>query len=171
LFYVYCFFFFFQAEDGIRDFHVTGVQTCALPIYGQSITTLLGKILRIDVDNPSGGLNYSIPPDNPFVDSTGNVRKEIYAWGLRNPWRFSFDPVTGWLWCADVGQGQWEEIDIIENGKNYGWRCYEGNHAYNTSGCGPMSNYEFPIWEYSHSLGNSITGGFVYRGPNQPGLY
>src|SRR5690554_4203432 len=138
---------------------------------GQSITTLLGKILRIDVDNPSGGLNYSIPPDNPFVDSTGNVRKEIYAWGLRNPWRFSFDPVTGWLWCADVGQGQWEEIDIIENGKNYGWRCYEGKHAYNTSGCGPMSNYEFPIWEYSHSLGNSITGGFVYRGPNQPGLY
>ncbi len=139
--------------------------------HAQRLVDLLGKIIRIDVDNPQPPLNYGIPADNPFVDSTGSVRKEIYAWGLRNPWRFSFDPITDWLWCADVGQGAWEEIDIIENGGNYGWRCYEGTHAYNTAGCQSISSYEPPIWEYSHSLGNSITGGFVYRGPNQPGLY
>jgi hypothetical protein len=114
-------------------------------------------------------LNYGIPPDNPFIDSTGSVRKEIYAWGLRNPWRFSFDPVTGWLWCGDVGQNVWEEIDIIRNGKNYGWRCYEGNHPYNTSGCN-APEYINPVWEYPHNPECSITGGFVYRGPNQPGL-
>ncbi|MCU0343296.1 MAG: PQQ-dependent sugar dehydrogenase [Ignavibacterium sp.] len=136
----------------------------------QNITNLLGKIIRIDVDNPQAPLNYGIPSDNPFVDSTNvNIRKEIYAWGLRNTWRFSFDPVTGWLWAGDVGQGDWEEIDIIQNGKNYGWRCYEGNHAYNLSGCNGI--YEFPIWEYSHSLGFSITGGYVYRGQNVPELY
>jgi len=136
----------------------------------QNITNLLGKIIRIDVDNPQAPLNYGIPSDNPFVDSTNvNIRKEIYAWGLRNTWRFSFDPVTDWLWAGDVGQGEWEEIDIIQNGKNYGWRCYEGNHAYNLSGCNGI--YEFPIWEYSHSLGFSITGGYVYRGQNVPELY
>ncbi|HMN17434.1 MAG: T9SS type A sorting domain-containing protein [Ignavibacteriota bacterium] len=135
----------------------------------QNITSLLGKILRIDVDNPQAPLNYGIPPDNPFVDSTNvNIRKEIYAWGMRNPWRISFDPVTDSLWCGDVGQGDWEEIDIIKKGKNYGWRCYEGNHTYNTSGCN--GTYEFPVWEYSHSLGYSITGGFVYRGINVPEL-
>ncbi len=137
---------------------------------GQSLTTLLGKISRIDVDNPELGLNYGIPADNPFKDNTAGYREEIYAYGLRNPWRFSFDFVTGWLWCGDVGQGSWEEIDIIENGKNYGWRCYEGNNTYNTSGCSGSSNYTFPIWVYSHSPECSITGGFVYRGPNQPGL-
>jgi glucose/arabinose dehydrogenase len=136
----------------------------------QNITNLLGKIIRIDVVNPQVPLNYGIPADNPFVDSTNvSIRKEIYAWGLRNTWRFSFDPVTGWLWAGDVGQGEWEEIDIIQNGKNYGWRCYEGNHAYDLSGCNGI--YEFPIWEYSHSLGFSITGGHVYRGQNVPELY
>ncbi len=135
----------------------------------QNITTLLGKIIRIDVNNPQSPLNYGIPSDNPFVDSTNvNVRKEIFAWGLRNPWRMSFDPVTGWLWAADVGQGDWEEIDIIKNGKNYGWRCYEGTHTYNTSGCNGI--YEMPVWEYSHSLGLSVTGGYVYRGNNVPEL-
>lgn len=135
----------------------------------QKVTTLLGKILRIDVNNPQPPLNYGIPSDNPFVDSTNvNVRKEIYAWGLRNPWRMSFDPVTGWLWAADVGQGEWEEIDIIKNGKNYGWRCYEGTHPYNTSGCN--GTYELPVWEYPHSLGLSVTGGYVYRGNNVPAL-
>jgi glucose/arabinose dehydrogenase len=136
---------------------------------GQSITTFLGKILRIDVDNPQPPLNYGIPTTNPFIDSTNvNIKKEIYAWGLRNPWRFSFDFTTGWLWAADVGQGNWEEVDIIENGGNYGWRCYEGNHTYNTSGCNGV--YKSPIWEYSHSLGFSITGGYVYRGQNVPEL-
>lgn len=129
----------------------------------QNITNLLGKILRIDVNNQQAPLNYSIPLDNPFVNSPDpNVRKEIYAYGLRNPWRFSFDPVTNKLWCADVGQYDWEEIDLIENGGNYGWRCYEGNHPYNLSGC--SGNYIFPIYEYSHIEGISITGGYVYRG-------
>lgn len=136
---------------------------------GQNITTFLGKILRIDVDNPQPPLNYGIPTTNPFIDSTNvNIKKEIYAWGLRNPWRFSFDFTTGWLWAADVGQGNWEEVDIIENGGNYGWRCYEGNHTYNTSGCNGV--FKSPIWEYSHSLGFSITGGYVYRGQNVPEL-
>lgn len=136
----------------------------------QNITKLLGKIIRIDVNNPQPPLNYGIPSDNPFVDSTNvNVRKEIFAWGMRNAWRFSFDPNTGWLWAGDVGQDSYEEVDIIQNGKNYGWRCYEGNHPYNLSGCNGV--YEPPIWEYSHSLGYSITGGYVYRGQNVPELY
>jgi glucose/arabinose dehydrogenase len=136
----------------------------------QNKAVLLGKILRIDVDNPSGGLNYGIPPDNPFVGNTQGWREEIYAFGLRNPWRFSFDPVTDMLWCGDVGQSQWEEIDTVINGGNYGWRCYEGNHEYNMTGCNG-TDYLFPIWEYSHSNGNcSITGGFVYRGMRRPEL-
>ena len=136
--------------------------------YGQSINTLLGKILRIDVD---GGTPYAIPPTNPFIDSSGTVRKEIYAWGLRNPWRCSHDPVTGWLWVGDVGQNSWEEVDVVENGKNYGWRCYEGTHVYNFSGCNlPDSLYIDPVWEYSHSEGYSITGGYVYRGAGVPSL-
>ena len=135
----------------------------------QNIETILGNILRIDVDNQDNGLQYAIPPDNPFADSSGSVVKEIYAWGMRNPWRNSFDPVTGWLWSADVGLNAWEEIDIIENGKNYGWRCYEGNNSFNLSGC-DFPEYIFPIWEYSHGQGCSITGGYVYRGPTVPEL-
>lgn len=133
----------------------------------QRINTFLGKILCLDVD---GGTPYAIPSTNPFVDSTNaQVKKEIYAWGMRNPWRCSFDPVTGWLWAGDVGQGEWEEIDLIVNGKNYGWRCYEGNHPYNTSGCN-YPEYIFPIWEYGHGPECSLTGGYVYRGPSVPGL-
>ncbi len=98
---------------------------------GQSIVTFLGKILRIDIDNQDPGLEYAIPTDNPFVDSTGSVVKEIYAWGMRNPWRNSFDPVTGWLWSADVGQNCYEEVSIIENGGNYGWRIMEAFHCFN----------------------------------------
>ena len=135
----------------------------------QNITKFLGKILRIDVDTNDVDLNYAIPPDNPFVDSTGSVLKEIYAWGMRNPWRSSFDPVTGWLWCGDVGQNTYEEIDIIENGNNYGWNCYEGNHTYPSGDC-EYPDYTFPIWEYSHSNGCSITGGYVYRGSDVPDL-
>jgi glucose/arabinose dehydrogenase len=136
---------------------------------GQSITTFLGKILRIDIDNQDPGLEYAIPSDNPFVDSTGSVVKEIFAWGLRNPWRSSFDPVTGWLWTGDVGQNLYEEIDTIASGKNYGWRCYEGNHTYNTSGCN-YPEYIPPVWEYSQGPHCSVTGGYVYRGMNVPEL-
>lgn len=135
----------------------------------QRLDNLLGKILRIDVDNPQSPLNYGIPSDNPFVDSLNpNIRKEIYAYGLRNPWRFSFDFQTNKIWCADVGQYDWEEIDLIEKGGNYGWRCYEGNHPYNLSGC--TGNYIFPIYEYSHIEGISVTGGYVYRGNKLPEL-
>jgi glucose/arabinose dehydrogenase len=134
---------------------------------GQSIYTMLGKILRIDVD---GGTPYAIPTTNPFYDSTGNVVREIYAWGLRNPWRSSFDPVTDWFWCGDVGQDSWEEIDLIENGKNYGWRVMEGFHCYNPSiGCDTTGKV-LPIWEYGHGPECSITGGYVYRGPGVPEL-
>jgi glucose/arabinose dehydrogenase len=129
----------------------------------------LGKMLRIDVD---GGSPYSSPPSNPFVGVTGD--DEIWAYGLRNPWRCSFDRETGDLWMGDVGQNAYEEIDFepadSEGGVNYGWRCYEGDHSYQTSGCDPSSTMEFPVWEYSHSSGYSITGGFVYRGNDIPDL-
>jgi glucose/arabinose dehydrogenase len=128
----------------------------------QSLTALLGKILRIDVDTKSP---YAIPRDNPFVNNK-NARHEIWAYGLRNPWRFSFDKKTGTLFCADVGQNKWEEIDIIEKGKNYGWRIMEGTHCYNPeANCNPQG-LEFPIAEYSHKEGISVIGGFVYRGKN-----
>ncbi len=141
---------------------------------GQSLNILLGKILRIDVDNPSGTNAYGIPPGNPFAGNTSGFREEIYAYGLRNPWRFSFDPETGWLWVADVGQERYEEIDIVEKGKNYGWNIMEGLHCFKPpSGC-DTTGLELPIWEYDHSQGESITGGFVYRGrgvPELTGLY
>ena len=138
---------------------------------GQNKATLLGKILRINVDSTEGNLNYSIPSTNPFKGNTLGWSEEIYAYGLRNPWRFSFDSVTGWLWCGDVGQDTWEEIDIVQNGRNYGWRCYEGFHPYNLTGCND-SNYVNPIWNYDHTGGNcAIMGGFVYRGKSMPQLY
>ncbi len=140
----------------------------------QDTTTLLGALIRIDVDRRSGRRPYGIPSDNPFAKS-GSCKSgcpEIYAWGLRNPWRFSFDRKSGTLWLADVGQDKWEEIDTIFGGGNYGWRCYEGNHPYNLKGCGPKSKYVFPVYEYGHSEGNcSITGGYVYRGKRIPDLY
>ncbi|HET8804572.1 MAG TPA: PQQ-dependent sugar dehydrogenase [Aequorivita sp.] len=132
----------------------------------QNINLLLGKLLRIDVNNPSGGNNYGIPADNPFIGNP-DAQEEIWAYGLRNPWRFSFDFTENNLWIADVGQGNWEEINrvnISESGLNYGWRCYEGNHPFNTQDCPPQSELTFPIAEYSHSNGCSISGGYVYRG-------
>jgi glucose/arabinose dehydrogenase len=136
----------------------------------QNLDSLLGKILRINVDSASSPLNYSIPEDNPYANNTLGYREEIFAFGLRNPWRFSFDFTTGKIWCGDVGQGDWEEIDIIEKGKNYGWRCYEGNHEYNLTQCGD-TGYVFPVWEYPHTEGRSITGGYVYRGSSIPDLF
>lgn len=141
----------------------------------QSLNTLLGKLLRIDVDGNSNG-NYGIPPDNPYATST-SAMKEIWAYGLRNPWKFSFDRSTNDLWIADVGQNAIEEINmaaITEAGLNYGWRCYEGNSAFNLTGCPPSSTMRFPIAQYSHT-GNgafkcSITGGYRYRGTAQPNL-
>ena len=137
----------------------------------QNKSVLLGKILRIDINSTKGNLNYGIPPTNPFIGNSQGWREEIYAYGLRNPWRFSFDLPTGQLWCGDVGQDAWEEIDTIQNGKNYGWRCYEGFHPYDTTGCND-TNYVFPIFNYDHFNGNcAIIGGFVYRGQNIPELF
>jgi len=141
--------------------------------FSQNRLSLLGKMLRIDVD---GGDPYSIPPDNPFAQDDFTL-DEIWALGLRNPWRFSFDRETGDMWMGDVGQNSWEEINFqpagSEGGENYGWRCYEGYSPFNTSGCGPASEYTEPVhvYETGSSDGCSVTGGFVYRGQDFPGLY
>ncbi len=137
----------------------------------QNRSVLLGKILRIDVDAPQGGKNYGIPPTNPFKDNQSGFCEEIFAYGLRNPWRFSFDSPTGILWSGDVGQGAREEIDQIESGKNYGWRIMEGNICYNPpSGC-DTTGLTLPVWDYGRSQGGSITGGYVYRGQAIANLY
>ncbi|HEX2982538.1 MAG TPA: PQQ-dependent sugar dehydrogenase [Ignavibacteriales bacterium] len=133
---------------------------------GQDRKSLLGKLLRINVNQSSGNKHYSIPSDNPYKGNMEGFKEEIYAYGLRNMWRFSWDAETKKLWCADVGQDKWEEINIIEAGKNYGWRVMEGTHCYDPAeGC-DKSAYTLPIWEYGHDEngGYSITGGFVYRG-------
>ncbi len=130
----------------------------------QNLTNLLGSILRIDVDNPSNGKNYSIPVDNPVEGNLEGYREEIFAYGFRNPWRFSFDPEMGWLWAGDVGQSEREEINIVEKGKNYGWNIKEGSSCFNPpSGCNSTGLVD-PIWEYDHSVGNAIIGGYIYRG-------
>lgn len=133
--------------------------------HGQNRSTLLGTILRIDINKQEGGKQYGIPPDNPFANNNNGYREEIYAYGLRNPWRFSFDADNGKMWTGDVGQNAYEEIDIIEKGGNYGWNTMEGNHCFEPkSGC-DRSGLKMPIYEYGRSEGISITGGFVYRGP------
>lgn len=141
---------------------------------GQDPTTLLGSMLRID---PTTGDPYGIPEDNPFAGDgiyetdEGNTvegAEEVFAWGLRNPWRWSFDPKSGELWAGDVGQNAWEEIDIIDNGENYGWNPKEGTHCYEESPCeGP---YEEPVVDYGREVGKSVTGGYVYRGDDHPEL-
>lgn len=133
---------------------------------GQDLSTLLGKILRIDVNNPE---EYKVPPDNPFINKAG-ARPEIYAYGLRNPWKISFDRKNGRLFCGDVGQNEFEEIDIIEKGKNYGWRIMEGLHCFNPpEGCN-KTGLTPPIHEYPHDVGKCVIGGFVYRGTAAPSL-
>ena len=137
----------------------------------QNLTNLLGAILRIDVDSVTATLNYGIPIDNPFADDTLGYRDEIYAYGLRNPWRFSFDSSTNTCWISDVGQYLYEEIDILEYGGNYGWNIMEGFNCYNPpSGC-DTTGLILPIYTYDHNIGESITGGFVYRGTLVPDIY
>lgn len=132
---------------------------------GQDLNTLLGKILRIDID---GKTPYEIPSDNPFIGK--DAKPEIWAYGLRNPWRFSFDRESGKLFCGDVGQNKYEEIDIIEKGKNYGWRVMEGYHCYDPQDNCKQDNLALPIFEYPHSYGVSVTGGYVYRGKQIPAI-
>lgn len=131
---------------------------------GQNTSTLLGSILRIDIDNPTENLNYGIPTNNPFAGNQSGAREEIFAYGLRNPWRISFDAETGLLWTGDVGQNEFEEIDIIENGGNYGWRIMEASDCFQSASCDQSGLIE-PYYHYLHDDGNaSITGGVVYRG-------
>ncbi|MCC7246408.1 MAG: PQQ-dependent sugar dehydrogenase, partial [Saprospiraceae bacterium] len=141
---------------------------------GQTKNTLLGKILRIDINSSSPAGNYAIPADNPFVNDPA-FRPEIWSWGLRNPWRFSLDRLTGDMWIGDVGQNAREEIDFEPAntpGRNYGWRCYEGPQTYNNNGCPPASSFIPPAYAYVNpSIGCSITGGFIYRGSKYADLY
>jgi len=141
---------------------------------GQDLGTLLGKILRIDVDS---GFPFTVPPDNPFVGVVG-AREEIWSFGLRNPWRFSFDRLTGDMFIGDVGQNSWEEVDFqpanSTGGENYGWRVMEGNSCFNPAINCNNGTLTLPILVYDHSVGCSVTGGYLYRGsknPNLNGLY
>jgi len=141
--------------------------------HAQNLSNLKGKVLRIDVDSPGGGLQYGIPPGNPFEGNTSGYRQEIYAYGFRNPWRFSFDSTTGKLWLGDVGENTYEEIDVILKGRNYGWPRMEGNECYQPSTCDTTGlDLVAPVVVYDHGVaGASITGGCVYRGPSVPSLY
>ena len=139
----------------------------------QNTQSLLGKMLRLDVNGISNSSPYFIPSDNPFINNS-SYAPEIWSLGLRNPWRFSFDRDSGDMWIGDVGQTSMEEIDFElagNGGENYGWRCYEGTNSYNTSGCGGSSLYTFPIHQYNHNSGGcSVTGGYIYRGSQYPNL-
>ena len=134
---------------------------------GQNTNVLLGKMLRIDVNNTGAGKPYAIPSDNPFVNGGG--QPEIYAYGFRNPWRFSFDTASGRLFVADVGQNAFEEIDLVTKGGNYGWNIMEGSHCYNASTC-DMTGLTLPIHDYPRTDGTTVIGGFVYRGTAIPSL-
>jgi glucose/arabinose dehydrogenase len=144
----------------------------------QDLSTILGDVLRIDVNKKDPGKNYAIPPDNPFVTKRTDVRQapdkeprpEIWAYGLRNVWRMAFDKKTGKLWAGEVGQNLYEEINIIEKGGNYGWKLRESLHPFFPQGVGPRQDLIEPIWEYHHDIGKSITGGNVYRGKKLPEL-
>ena len=137
---------------------------------GQDRGSLLGSLLRIDVRGLSADERYRVPPDNPFVGVAG-AQEEVWAYGLRNPWRFSFGKDTGLLWLADVGQSRWEEIDLIKKGLNYGWNIMEGEHCFSPSTNCDQAELELPLWEYSHSPGNcSVIGGYVYHGRGIPSL-
>ncbi len=138
--------------------------------HAQNLQLLLGKMLRIDVDHVDSGSAYAIPKDNPFIDRPG-VRPEIWAYGLRNPWRFCFDRVTGDLWLADVGQDRTEEVAIIRRGANHGWNVYEGFEPFSNQYRKPGETYTRPIFSYRRKYGNSITGGHIYRGDKHSSFY
>ena len=138
--------------------------------HSQNTFSLLGKILRIDVDKRSGDLEYGIPPDNPFFEKPG-YREEIWALGLRNPWRIHWDHSRELLFCADVGQHLWEEVNLIEKGGNYGWNLREGSHPFPPSlELNKTIDYIQPVFEYGHDQGTSISGGCVYYGKRLPEL-
>ncbi len=137
---------------------------------GQNLRTYLGTLLRIDVDGTSGERPYAIPADNPYAGNDEGYLEEIYAYGLRNPWRFSFDRDTGWLWLADVGQERFEEVNIIERGGNYGWDAKEADWCFEPMQDCDEDGLADPIWTYAHNQGRSITGGYVYHGELVPGL-
>ena len=144
--------------------------------WAQNLQSYLCKILRIDVDNPQNGMNYGIPDDNPHIDNV-DALDEIWASGLRNPWKFSIDKTINEMWMADVGQENIQEInkvDATKAGINFGWRCYEGNESYNLDNCPDADTLTFPINEYNHNESSlfkcSITGGYRYRGTAQPSL-
>lgn len=140
----------------------------------QNRAEIFGKMNRINVDSVSEGRNYAIPQSNPYYQNTLGYREEIFAYGFRNMWKFCFDNLTGKIWLADVGQVRWEEINIVESGKNYGWRRKEALECYNpSSGCDTAGfDPEPPLFYYGHGSGNtSITGGYIYRGSKLPGLY
>jgi putative heme-binding domain-containing protein len=138
--------------------------------HGQDLTTQLGKMLRIDVNHTEPGLAYAIPADNPFRKRSG-VRPEIWAFGLREPWRFSFDSLTGDLWVADVGQDRVEEVDIVRRGENYGWNVYEGFEPFSNRYRKEGANYIPPVFAYRRKFGNSVIGGYVYRGDKRSSFY
>jgi glucose/arabinose dehydrogenase len=138
--------------------------------HAQNLELLLGKLLRIDVDRTEGDLGYAIPKDNPFV-GRADVRPEIWAYGFRNPWRFSFDRVTGDLWLADVGQDREEEVAIVRRGENHGWNVYEGFEPFSNQYRKEGRTFTPPIFAYKRKYGISITGGFVYRGNKQSSFY
>ena len=138
--------------------------------HAQNLHLLLGKLLRIDVNHEEAGQAYSIPSDNPFRGQA-DARSEIWAYGLRNPWRFSFDRLNGDLWLADVGQDRVEEVDIVRRGENYGWNVYEGFEPFSNQYRKEGRTYVMPFFAYRRKYGNSITGGFVYRGDRNSSFY
>jgi hypothetical protein len=144
---------------------------------GQNLNSLLGAILRIDVDNPINDLEYGIPSGNPFAGNSNGWQEEIWAYGLRNPWRFSIDSLTNQLWAGDVGQNRKEEVDLISAGDNLGWprmegfECFNKNDRLNPLPSCDQTGLTLPVIEYGRSEGRSITGGYVYRGQMRPALY
>jgi len=136
----------------------------------QNLRSYLGKILRLDIDTVSEAKGYEIPSDNPFAGNKAGYLEEIFAYGFRNPWRFSFDRARRLLWAGDVGQDRREEIDIVENGKNYGWRIMEGNLKYSPSRSVSAEDLTPPVWDYGRSEGGCIIGGYVYYGSKNPEL-